>query len=99
MYCGSLWGLYHQGWAMSIDQEDVIFPLWMNPLQAEKYAQQHWPNYSPKKITAEEFKNALLPTLTRLNLSPALYGNGAKLKMTVTQLQQFIFSSHRLHFA
>lgn len=27
MYCGVLWGLFHQGWAIKSDQEDFIFPF------------------------------------------------------------------------
>ena len=99
MYCGALWGLFHEGWAMLRDQEEVIFPLWLNPIHAQTYAEKHWPNYTPTKITPDDFNQALVPTLTRLNLSPALFDTGTKLKVTIAQLQQFIFSSQRLHFA
>ena len=41
MNCGELWGAYHKGWAMMRDHEDCIFPFWLNPLDAQNYAQQH----------------------------------------------------------
>ena len=66
-YCGVLWGLYHQqGWAMMSDHEDFIFPFWLNSAQAHNYAQLHWPDYTPRKITPQDFQESLLPTLTRL---------------------------------
>jgi len=82
MNCGELWGAYHQGWAMMRDQEDCIFPFWLNPLDAKNYAQQHW------------------PTLSRLNVTPALFNtNGTKLKLTATQMRHLFFSQQRLHIA
>ncbi|EEY90605.1 MAG: hypothetical protein ACD_6C00572G0003 [uncultured bacterium] len=100
MNCGELWGAYHQGWAMMRDQEDCIFPFWLNPLDAKNYAQQHWPDYIPRKINSEDFENALLPTLSRLNVTPALFNtNGTKLKLTAAQMRHLFFSQQRLHIA
>ncbi|MDM1780401.1 DUF2750 domain-containing protein [Acinetobacter sp. RF15A] len=100
MYCGILWGVYHQGWAMMRDHEDCIFPFWLNPLDAKNYAKQHWPNYEPRKINSEDFENNLLPTLTRLNVIPALCNpNGSKLKLTTEQMRYLFFSQQRLHIA
>lgn len=100
MYCGVLWGLYQQGWAMMREQDEYIFPFWLSHSHATQYAQQHWPNYVPKKITPENFESALMPTLTRLNVKPAiLYGNRKPLKLTIGQMRHFFFSAQRLHFA
>ena len=41
---------------MMRDQEDCIFPFWLNPLDAKNYAQQHWPDYIPRKINSEDLK-------------------------------------------
>lgn len=94
MYCGVLWGLYHQqGWAMMSDDEDFIFPFWLNSTQAHKYAQLHWPNYTPRKITPQDFQQGLLPTLTRLNVTPALCNaSSQKFKLTTHQMHHFFFS-------
>ena len=93
MYCGVLWGLYHQhGWAMMSDQEDFIFPFWLNNVQAYKYAQLHWPNYVPRKITSQDFQNSLLPTLTRLKVTPALCNSTSKkFKLTTQQMRHLFF--------
>lgn len=71
MYCGVLWGLFDEGWAIKSDQEDFIFPFWLNGVQAHRYAKTHWPNYKPRKITPKDFHESLLPTLTRLKVTPA----------------------------
>ncbi|MGE8541024.1 DUF2750 domain-containing protein [Acinetobacter sp. ANC 3813] len=101
MYCGVLWGLYHEGWAMTRDGEDSIFPFWLNGLQAHKYAQKHWPHYQPKKITPADFENSLLPTLTRLNVTPALCNssNHKKLKLSTQLMRHFFFSNQSTRFA
>ena len=92
MYCGSLWGLYYQGWAIRLDQDDYIFPFWMNYIQARYYAKQHWPNYIPRKITPADFEKSLLPTLTRLNVIPTLFHcNHNKLKFSTEYMQHFFF--------
>jgi hypothetical protein len=100
MYCGVLWGAYHQGWAMMRDQEDYIFPFWLNPVDAKNYAQQHWPDYTPRKINSEDFKNNLLPTLMRLKVIPTLCSsNGTKLKLSTAQMHHLFFSQQKLHIA
>ena len=38
MYCGVLWGLYHQGWAIKSDHDGHVFPFWLNGVQAHRYA-------------------------------------------------------------
>ena len=92
MYCGVLWGLYHQGWAMTQDQEDFIFPFWLSVQQAERYAQKHWPQYQARKITSENFNSALLPTLQRLNIQPTLYRSDRhRLKLSAAQMQSWFF--------
>ncbi|MCU4414914.1 DUF2750 domain-containing protein [Acinetobacter sp. WU_MDCI_Axc73] len=93
MYCGTLWGLYHQGWAIKSDQDDFVFPFWLNGVQAHRYAKKHWPNYVPRKITPQDFQNSLLPTLTRLNVTPALFNsNQRKFKLSTQQMRHFFFA-------
>ena len=100
MYCGVLWGLYFEGWAMTKDGDDFIFPFWLNGLQAHKYAKKYWPNYQPKKITPKDFERLLLPTLTRLNVTPALCsGSNQKFKLTTQQMRHFFFSQQQMRFA
>lgn len=94
MYSGTLWGLYHNGWAMTSDQDDHIFPFWLTSFQAKKYAKKYWPNYSPRKITPENFQQALLPTLTRLNALPTLYHMTHRFKLTCHQMTYFFFNQH-----
>lgn len=60
MYCGALWGLYHQGWAIKSDQDDFVFPFWLNGVQAHRYAKKHWPNYVPKKNYAPRFSGVFI---------------------------------------
>lgn len=100
MYCGVLWGLYNEGWAMTKDADDFIFPFWLNGLQAHKYAKKHWPNYTPKRITPKDFENSLLPTLTRLKVIPALCNaSNKKLKLTTQQMHHFFFSTPHMQYA
>lgn len=93
MYCGVLWGLYYQqGWAITLDAQDFIFPFWLSALEANRYAKQHWHHYTPKKITPEEFENALLPTLTRLKVTPALFNTSDhSFKLSTLQMHHFFF--------
>lgn len=95
MYCGVLWGLYnaeHQGWAIKSENSDHIFPFWMNSTQAIHYAKVHWPNYTPRRITIKDFKESLLPTLTRLDVSPALFNHkNRKFKLSTKQMHQIFF--------
>lgn len=100
MYCGTLWGLYHQGWAIKSDEESFIFPFWLNGVQAHRYAQKHWPNYTPKKITPQDFQTSLLPTLKRLNVTPALFSSSqCKFKLSTWQMTHFFFVKSRLSAA
>lgn len=99
MYCGVLWGLYRDGWAMSNDGEDYIFPFWLNGLQAHRYAKKHWPNYTPKRITPQDFEVALLPTLTRIHATPALYTANKKFKLTTAQMRHFFFTPRQFVLA
>ena len=96
MYTGSLWGLYYNGWAMTSDQDDHIFPFWLTNLQAKKYAKKYWPNYSPRKITPESFQEALLPTLNRLNALPTLYHTGQKFKLNCHQMAYLFFHQPKI---
>lgn len=92
MYCGVLWGLYHEGWAMKSNAGEVYFPFWLNPIQAHQYAKIHWPQYTPRKITSKDFKESLLPTLTRLNIMPALFNSSSrKFKLSTLQMEHFFF--------
>ncbi|WP_278804352.1 DUF2750 domain-containing protein [Acinetobacter soli] len=98
MYCGTLWGLYHQGWAIKSDEDSFIFPFWLNGVQAHRYAQKHWPNYVPKKIKPQDFQTALLPTLKRLNVTPALFSSSqCKFKLSTTQMSHFFFAQSQLN--
>ena len=101
MYCGVLWGLYHQGgWAIRSDQEGYIFPFWLNSVQAFRYAKIHWPNYTPKRITPKDFEDALLPTLTRFNVTPALFNSSSKkFKLSTQQMKHFFFSQPQVVMA
>lgn len=93
MYCGVLWGLYHQGWAIKTENADFIFPFWLNSTQALRYAKQHWPHYQPKRITPDDFARSLLPTLNKLNVTPALY-NSSHLKFKLSSRQMHLFFQH-----
>lgn len=99
MYCGVLWGLYHpehQGWAIKADQNDYIFPFWLSSLQALQYAKVHWPHYVPRKITPKDFEESLMPTLTRLQVSPTLFNQKARrFKLSTAQMRHFFFSDQR----
>ncbi|RKG35989.1 DUF2750 domain-containing protein [Acinetobacter rongchengensis] len=95
MYCGVLWGLYHEGWAMKSDQNEVFFPFWLNSVQAFQYAKIHWPHYTPRKITPKDFEESLLPTLKRLNVKPALFNSSSrKFKLSTTQMHHFFFNNN-----
>jgi hypothetical protein len=100
-YCGVVWGLYHEGWAMMRDSGDYIFPFWLTENQAQRYAQLHWPNYTPKRIHPSDFKQALIPTLTRLHVKPALcHAPSIKLKLTAQLMEHMFFNkaAKELHY-
>lgn len=95
MYCGVLWGLYHDGWAMKSGADEVYFPFWLNAVQASQYAKIHWPHYTPRKITPKDFKESLLPTLKRLNIKPALFNSSSrKFKLSTNQMEHLFFQNH-----
>ena len=97
MYCGVLWGLYHEGWAMKANADEVYFPFWLNAVQAHQYAKIHWPNYTPRKITPKDFRESLLPTLTRLNIKPALFNSSSrKFKLSTSQMDHIFFNQNPL---
>ncbi len=94
MYCGALWGLYHEGWAIKSDQDGHVFPFWLNGVQAHRYAKANWKHYTPRKITPKDFHESLLPTLTRLQVEPALFNSShRKFKLSTQQMQHFFFMS------
>ena len=96
MYCGVLWGLYHQGLAIKSDHDGHVFPFWLNGVQAHRYAKAHWKNYTPRKITPKDFHESLLPTLTRLQVEPALFNSShRKFKLSTQQMQHFFFMQHQ----
>lgn len=103
MYCGVLWGLYHpehQGWAIKAEKNDYIFPFWLSSLQAIHYAKIHWPHYVPKKISPQEFEESLLPTLTRLHVSPTLFNHKSRrFKLSTAQMRHFFFHHPKLDLA
>lgn len=96
MYCGVLWGLYQpelNGWAIQSDHADHIFPFWLSALQALQHAHIHCPQYIPKKITAKDFEQSLLPTLMRLNVTPTLFHHQTRrFKLTQSDMQQLFFN-------
>ena len=97
MYCGVLWGLYHQGWAITSDQSDYIFPFWFNSIQALQYAKLHWPNYTPRKITPQDFEDSLLPTLIKFKVIPTLYNASTrKFKLSTPQMRHFFFNRNTM---
>lgn len=102
MYCGVLWGLYHDGWAIKTEHSDndKIFPFWLNPTQAYRYAQDHWPNYQPRKISPHDFEQSLLPTLNRFQIKPALYGSTAAMfRLSPSQMKHFFFNPNNYQMA
>lgn len=94
LYCGALWGLYREGWAMTQEQDKFIFPFWLNRAQAQRYAKMHWPDYTPRKITSDDFHTVLLPTLQRLNIHVALCTTTEhwRLKLSTKQMQTWFFN-------
>lgn len=100
MYCGVLWGLFHEGWAMMRDHDETLFPFWLNSSHATNYASKHWPNYRPRKITPEDFEQSLIPILRRFNVTPVLVrGSGKQIKLTIGQMRHFFFAEQGLYFA
>ncbi len=100
MYCGVLWGLYDQGWAIKSEQDERIFPFWFNSIQALQYAQSHWPHYHPRRITPQDFEASLLPTLKRFNVSPALFiSSTRKFNLSTLQMRHFFFNHATNAFA
>ena len=95
MYTGSLWGLYCNGWAMTSDQHDHLFPFWLTSFQAKKHAKKYWPNYTPRRITSEDFQKVLLPTLNRFNALPTLYYTTQKFKLSCHQMTYLFFNQTR----
>jgi hypothetical protein len=89
MYCGVLWGLYDQGWAIKSDVDGPVFLLakWCRQSQLCKIKLE---NYKPRKITPKDFHESLLPTLTRLQVEPALF-NSSHRKFKLTQQMQHFF--------
>ncbi|QIO05777.1 DUF2750 domain-containing protein [Acinetobacter shaoyimingii] len=94
-YGGVLWGLYnpmHKGWAIKAEDEINIFPFWISSAQANKYAKLHWPSYSARKISPQDFRESLLPTLKRFNVVPTLFSHkGRRFQFSPHQMYHFFF--------
>lgn len=101
MYCGVLWGLYHDGWAIKTEPDnDNIFPFWLNSTQAYHYAQSHWPDYHPRKISSQDFEKLLLPTLNRFKVRPALFNASNRIfKLSTLQMKHFFFNHNHIQTA
>lgn len=97
MSCGVVWGLYHpkhKGWAIRSVEGEHIFPFWLSSIHALHYAKVHWPSYEPRQISSQDFIESLLPTLSRFEVSPALYNHQHKhFKLSLEQMRLLFFQA------
>ncbi|PZO86478.1 MAG: DUF2750 domain-containing protein, partial [Acinetobacter johnsonii] len=49
-----------------------------------------------KKITPQDFQSALLPTLSRLKVTPALCNGTKRMKLSTSQMRHFFFNDRIL---
>lgn len=71
-----VWGLYEDGWAISVDDEgNKLLPFWPNKEFAEHCAINEWASYSSEEIDLYEFINEFLPRLEEDGLKPSIFFN------------------------
>jgi hypothetical protein len=87
MYCGVLWVFMIKVGRLSLMLMDQYsFWLKMSLITCKIKLE----NYKPRKITPKDFHESLLPTLTRLQVEPALF-NSSHRKFKLTQQMQHFF--------
>lgn len=61
---GSVWGLYSDGWAMSVAPNgSPVLPIWPEREYAEQCVTGEWAAYEPRSIELEEVLEEMIPTL------------------------------------
>ena len=50
-----VWGLYNEGWALLEDKGDRMLAFWPEAEFAELCTSDVWKNYTPKKISIDDF--------------------------------------------
>ncbi|MDT9757074.1 DUF2750 domain-containing protein [Heyndrickxia coagulans] len=71
-----VWGLYHDGWAMSKDDNGCpLVNFWPKKEFAQKCAVEEWKEYHAKKIDLYEFMNEWLPGMKSDGIKPSIFWN------------------------
>lgn len=71
-----VWGLYNDGWAISIDEKNrKMIPFWPRKDFAEACAINEWSSYIAVSIELEDFINEWLPGMEADILLPSIFWN------------------------
>jgi hypothetical protein len=60
-----VWGLFHNGWLMTMVDESRLLPIWPEAPFAAECATNEWVNAVPKVILIEDFLSHWLPGLKK----------------------------------
>lgn len=68
------WGLWHEGWAMMVDDHGARgFPLWPAKEYAELHREDDWAAFEAREIPLEDILGALLPKLAEQGVRAAVF--------------------------
>ncbi|WP_243292304.1 DUF2750 domain-containing protein [Bacillus sp. FJAT-47783] len=71
-----VWGLYHDGWAMTKDDiGNLLIPFWPKKEFAQYCAKGEWDSYKPEIIELEEFIDEWLPGIKKDGYKPSIFWN------------------------
>ena len=71
-----VWGLYHEGWAMTKDDNgNLMMPFWPKEEFAQLCAVGEWENYIPESIDLDEFIEEWIPGLKGDGFKPSIFWN------------------------
>lgn len=71
-----VWGLYHDGWAISQDDTGkMLMPFWPKKEFAELCSIEEWSDYTPKSIDLDEFINDWLPGIKKDGYKLSIFWN------------------------
>jgi len=68
-----VWGLYNEGWALVESNGSSVLAFWPECEFAELCADGIWKNYTPKKITLEDFKEKWLVGMVKDKTEAAVF--------------------------
>jgi hypothetical protein len=80
-----MWGLYGDGWAMSVTPEgQQVLPLWPEREYAERCIAEEWANHEPREIDLDAALEMMIPTLREQGIQPGVFFSPEQGSLNIT---------------